>query len=665
MTERRRLPEQATLLTAAAGTPATASASQRTITGLALPYGPVGQSSLGPVTFAKGAVTWSEVGRIKLLRQHDPGTVLGYALSLQDREDGLYGTFAVPESPEGDTALLEAADGRRDGLSVGVTLSTETLSELIEKWWEGDETPTAAAGQLREVSQVSIPAFDDARVDGSAAALAAELPQLLTLSVSFGAPPATEPTPAAPAAPTQEEPTMTAATVPTAAPSAAVDVTPAAAPPAATPPAPAAAAGAATVLAEAPVYTFDGNGHSLVRDAYRARFDGDTDAAARMAKLNAMLRESINAPMTATGGRAVNLQAGILSHRFASFAVETRSSASNFIQNGYRPELLVASIDRGRPINSRLTNRVNLTDATPFRLPVEGDFYRATTVADGATTASSKTVTSATAAFTATDVGRAISGGSIPTGAVIEKVNSATSVNVSRAATATATGVSLTIKRAGVSDHTEGQAHTTEGDVDVSDVTFTPGAVSGAYRLSRELVDASNPALDNVALRGMARDYRYATESKAVAALAAAGGTAIASVNTAIEMRGALADFYDLTDEDADFVALAPNYWKGLAIEVAGDGRPQLPYLNPTNALGQSDGPSTLGIDGATFTKSGRIGADLGYIVKSDDVLVGESAVQTFRFEEVEGPGVVKLALWAYYVAGVTRWSAVQAVSFV
>lgn len=66
-------------------------------------------------------------------------------------------------------------------------------------------------------------------------------------------------------------------------------------------------------------------------------------------------------------------------------------------------------------------------------------------VTDGVTTSLSTTVTSATAAFTSADVGAAISGSGIPTGATIISVESSTSVTISVPATLTASGVSLTI----------------------------------------------------------------------------------------------------------------------------------------------------------------------------------------------------------------------------
>lgn len=69
-------------------------------------------------------------------------------------------------------------------------------------------------------------------------------------------------------------------------------------------------------------------------------------------------------------------------------------------------------------------------------------------VTDGVTTDTDATVTSATAAFSAKDVGKPISGTGIPTGAYIASINSATSIELSAAATATASSVSITIGKA-------------------------------------------------------------------------------------------------------------------------------------------------------------------------------------------------------------------------
>jgi hypothetical protein len=67
------------------------------------------------------------------------------------------------------------------------------------------------------------------------------------------------------------------------------------------------------------------------------------------------------------------------------------------------------------------------------------------TVADAVTTSGSATVTSATAAFTSTDVGRSISGTGIPAGATIASVTNGTTAILSANATATGSSVSITV----------------------------------------------------------------------------------------------------------------------------------------------------------------------------------------------------------------------------
>lgn len=534
----------------AAAAPAETSTQERSIAGLAVPYGPVGNSSLGSITFSQGSLTWAEAGRIKLLRQHDPDVVLGYATRLDDGPGGLDSAFHVPDSPEGDIALAEAADGRRDGLSVGVLLDEDVLTEMVDKWVAGDTTPTAARGRLLEVSQVSLPAFDDARIPSAASAA---MTGHVTLAVAFT-------TPAAPAPDTQKENVMTETLVSAATPAQAEVTGPTASPnPAAT--------ASTRVVSEAPVYTFDGRGPSFVRDMFLARFDQDPVALERVNRFNE---------------RWVTQDVGQV-QAFLRAAVETRTTAPDYIPPGYRPDMFVEVIDKGRPLTSRI-GTTSLADATPFKLPVEGEM----------------------------------------------------------------TG--------GVGDHTEGTAHVAEGDLALGSLTITPGAISGAFRLSRELIDATNPALDKVAVRAMTRNYQYATEAKVVAALETSDSTATASVNTVVELRDEINKYYDAMFNDPTAVAASPSYYSTLLKDVDSTGRPHLASIGSTNAVGTGKAGGTgADIDGVEIHKAWSVAATMAYLYSADDVFIGESSVQTFRFEEVEGPGVVKLALWSYFAAGVTR----------
>src|SRR5882757_622084 len=70
------------------------------------------------------------------------------------------------------------------------------------------------------------------------------------------------------------------------------------------------------------------------------------------------------------------------------------------------------------------------------------------TFTNGATTNTSTTLTSATAAFTSNDVGAKVTGAGIPANTTIASVTNATTVVMSAAATATASGVTVVLVRA-------------------------------------------------------------------------------------------------------------------------------------------------------------------------------------------------------------------------
>lgn len=131
--------------------------SGRTIAGLALPYGPVGRTNAGPVSIRAGAVRVpTDLRRVKLFREHGRTTPVGYALTAVSAADGLSMTFRAAGTPDGDTALLEAAEGVRDALSV--ELDNVTL----------DAAGVVTAADLTAVALTSIPAFADARIVASA-----------------------------------------------------------------------------------------------------------------------------------------------------------------------------------------------------------------------------------------------------------------------------------------------------------------------------------------------------------------------------------------------------------------------------------------------------------------------------------------------------------------
>jgi len=94
----------------------------------------------------------------------------------------------------------------------------------------------------------------------------------------------------------------------------------------------------------------------------------------------------------------------------------------------------------------------NANDVTPGG---PGTGVNSTRTVTDAVTAVGTTLTSATAAFTYADVGRSVAGGSIPAGATIASVQSATAATLSAAATAAAAGVTVAVSGVGTGPTTK------------------------------------------------------------------------------------------------------------------------------------------------------------------------------------------------------------------
>lgn len=541
----------------AAPGPVTASESARTISGRVVPFGPAGQTTAGTLTFGAGSLRWaSDVKRVKLLREHDQRDAVGYATALEERPDGLWATFTVPETDAGDRALAEAREGLRDAFSVGTQLDGAVAQKLRKAAVNGGSV--AATGTLREVSLVSVPAFDDARVDSVAAAAG-------HLTVSAW----TDPQPEQQSDP-DPQPESTEETTVTDAPTVTTDAAPEEA---AGPVRVQAAAGAAVVTGAPATYRFNGDGPSLVADAGRAA-QGDAEAQARLARFNAEL----------VGQNPAS--------QLALAAVLVRDPVPTmFLPDQAQLPPISTAVNAGRPLASRL-QRVQINNAQPFGVPIFGEF-------------------------------------------------------------------------AGVGLHTEGTPHVAEGVLTLGDATVQPRAVSGAYRISRELADSSSPAIDQLALTEMIAEYQAATEARIAAALAAGAGVTTGGITSVMDLRGELIAALGASDRPADFVAAGTAFYAGLAADVDTTGRPFFSYAPAVNspAGGSVAGYTGATVDGTEVALSSRVAAGEAYVLRRDAVLFAESAAQTFRLEQPEGPGIIKLAIFGYVAAQVMKPTGVRRVT--
>lgn len=144
---------KAPVIRSLAGDPVTASATERTITGLIAPYNIPGDTSDGALIVAPGAFQLpADLTRVKLLNGHDRERPIAYLTAVRDQPEGLFGTFVVRSGPDGDEALTAVRERIRDGLSY----------EASRAEYSADRS-TVVSARLDAVALCSVPAYDDAR----------------------------------------------------------------------------------------------------------------------------------------------------------------------------------------------------------------------------------------------------------------------------------------------------------------------------------------------------------------------------------------------------------------------------------------------------------------------------------------------------------------------
>jgi uncharacterized protein len=133
---------------------------RRVIAGKIVPYEAVGNTSAGPVVFATDSIEIGDPGKIKMLMQHEASKPIGRMTKFNKEEDGIYASFKISSSMQGQDALILAGENLIDGLSVGV--------EVVKSMQKKDYIYVTKA-TLKEVSLVETPAFAEAQVTKVAA----------------------------------------------------------------------------------------------------------------------------------------------------------------------------------------------------------------------------------------------------------------------------------------------------------------------------------------------------------------------------------------------------------------------------------------------------------------------------------------------------------------
>ena len=130
-----------------------ADTNKRTISGKIVTWDEQGSTSAGLTVFEKNSIDFSKP--VKLLLEHERTKPLGKLVDITATDTGLEATFRLAKTFSADDALEEAATGLRDGFSVGVK---------INEWKNEEGVLRIKSSTLQEVSLVTDPAIDSARV---------------------------------------------------------------------------------------------------------------------------------------------------------------------------------------------------------------------------------------------------------------------------------------------------------------------------------------------------------------------------------------------------------------------------------------------------------------------------------------------------------------------
>jgi HK97 family phage prohead protease len=136
---------------------------KRTITGIALPYNTEATVSGGQtVSFLPGSLP-TDGKAPKLYMSHDASQAIGLVTERSDDEEAMYFTAKVSTTALGDEALVLAADGVLDSVSVGVNPTKFSYNE--------DGVMIVEAADWMELSLVPQPAFSGATITDVAASI--------------------------------------------------------------------------------------------------------------------------------------------------------------------------------------------------------------------------------------------------------------------------------------------------------------------------------------------------------------------------------------------------------------------------------------------------------------------------------------------------------------
>lgn len=209
--------------------------------------------------------------------------------------------------------------------------------------------------------------------------------------------------------------------------------------------------------------------------------------------------------------------------------------------------------------------------------------------------------------------------------------------------------------------------NSTESDPSYVLLTVSPKTIMGYAEVSRQMLDASNPAVDALIWDDLIGSFFDNAELELITALNAQAGvnavTVSAGVLTTTDMRlqrdgllDAIATVSDSSAGDADIFVSRNSRWTTYLKFTDTTGRPVIlaQRYNPQNAIGTGDlsggfaTPVQGFLENLVAITTPSVGASTGFVANSQEIVFSLSPPMQFRFDEPAGPALIRVGVWGY-----------------
>lgn len=195
-------------------------------------------------------------------------------------------------------------------------------------------------------------------------------------------------------------------------------------------------------------------------------------------------------------------------------------------------------------------------------------------------------------------------------------------------------------------------------------ITVTPITISGYAEVSRQLLDAANPAVDAVIWGDLLGDFYDQAETQVITAIegtaninlttAADGGIATNARNAVLD---AIAAISDNGGGDPDIFFARQSRWTSYLKLTDTTNRPLVvptQSYNPMNAVGLGNlaqgfrSPVQGTLETLEAVTSPTVLATRAYAANSQELLFSLSNPDQFSFEQPAGPSLIRVGVWGY-----------------